>query len=211
MTISIPSRPIRCRGCAATLDSAGPGAGFLAWLGEGVQWESDEPAAVVGWVHGDEFQVRERQASSRYAWRLVGRGRIVPTVAGTDLRITIQPWAPDLLGPQPLSCWVPATVDTSAAPCGCRPQWLWLRCSQPSAGRLVCGASKRLSLRISVSPLRCTSPRYWPRFLTASPSEVRERSMDTQHEDTRRATRRRSSAFVRRAPLAAVRLSPGGD
>jgi hypothetical protein len=102
MTISIPSRPYDVEAALQRWIQPDQGRGFLAWLGEGVQWESDEPAAVVGWVRGDEFQVRERQTSSRYAWRPVGRGRIVPTVAGTDLRITMRPWAPDLLGPATL-------------------------------------------------------------------------------------------------------------
>ncbi len=62
-------------------------------------WDGRRPPEFVGWVSGGEFELRRLFAAWRYSFFPVLRGRIVSSAEGSEIRITMRPWLPDLLGP----------------------------------------------------------------------------------------------------------------
>ena len=62
-------------------------------------WDGRRPPEFVGWVSGSEFELRRLFAAWRYSFFPVLRGSIVACAEGSEIRITMRPWLPELLGP----------------------------------------------------------------------------------------------------------------
>ena len=76
-----------------------PGRGVRNFLEFWLTWDGRRPPEFVGWVSGSEFELRRLFAAWRYSGFPVLRGRIVSSAEGSEIRISMRPWLPDLLGP----------------------------------------------------------------------------------------------------------------